>query len=366
MAVAARQVKNKRDSLGRLTGRPGAVYDVNIKYPRDGKWKTYSQKGFNTEKEARLHEAEMKIKLNNPGYVPTTATQRNFTVKEHMETWIEQHKVNLRPSTYDSYKGYIKNYIVPHLGDIKLSELHPSSIDAMLRIMLDSGLSTSSARYAQRVLSGGMEAAVNYKYIESNPAKNILTKLGKKTKVPEPYTIPQMQQLLAQALGTEWEMPIMLAGMYGLRMSEILGLRWQKFNMDKGVFRVEEQLPYKLSNEVLFIEEMAPLKNSDSSNDGKAGARTLPITDAARPFFERQLERIKQQKELAVRSGVEYYDNDLVIAKPNGLPCRRDRVSANFGQMLRRLDLPHIRFHDLRHPYVKLKTNHLQYQFCCF
>ena len=47
MAISTRQVKNKRDSNGILTGRPGTVYDVNIKYiAPDGKKKTYAKKGF--------------------------------------------------------------------------------------------------------------------------------------------------------------------------------------------------------------------------------------------------------------------------------------------------------------------------------
>ena len=44
-----------------------------------------------------------------------------------------------------------------------------------------------------------------------------------------------------------------------------------------------------------------------------------------------------------------YYDNDLVISKPDGAPYRRDVVSNNFGQLVRHLEMPHIRFHDLRH-----------------
>lgn len=56
-----------------------------------------------------------------------------------------------------------------------------------------------------------------------------------------------------------------------------------------------------------------------------------------------------RQKELAELSGTFYYDNRLVIAKPNGMPFRREVVSSDFGQLLQRFELPHIRFHDLRH-----------------
>lgn len=67
------------------------------------------------------------------------------------------------------------------------------------------------------------------------------------------------------------------------------------------------------------------------------------------PYFLRQFDLIKRQKQLITAGGGEYYDNKLFIAKPDGSPYRRDRMSANFGQLIRHLEMPHIRLHDLRH-----------------
>jgi len=352
MAVSPRQVKNKRDADGVLTGRPGTVYDVNIKYKTPDGYKPYVKKGFATKKEAQQHEAEMKVKLSNPSYTPTSAAQGKQTVQEYMETWVEQHgKANLRPSTFDSYKGYIRNHIVPNIGHVQLRALTPAMLDNMFQKMFDKGLSQSSVRYAQRILSVALEAARKYRYIEHNPARDILTKFGKQGKTPDPYTVPQMQQLMGHIIGTEWEMPIMLAGLYGMRMSEILGMRWNNVSMEKGTFAVVEQLPYKVPAGTTTIAEMAPVKGKGADGSGE---RVLPITEAARPYFERQLDLQVRQRELATNSGAAYYENNLVIAKPDGSPCRRERVSADFGQMLRRLELPHIRFHDLRHSYATI------------
>lgn len=341
MSVAARQVQNKRDANGVLTGRAGTVYDVRIKYKAPEGVKVYTKKSFPTKKAAEQHEAEMKVKLSNPTYTPIAAAHGKMTVQEYMETWVEQHgKANLRPSTFASYQGYIKNHIVPNIGHVPLRELTPATIDGMLQKMFDKGLSQSSVRYAQRIMSVALEAARKYHYIEGNPARDILTKFGKQGKTPDPYTIPQMQQLLGLVAGKEWDMPIMLAGMYGMRLSEIIGLRWDNVNLEKGVFSVVEQLPFKVPAGTKTISEMAPVKSEE---------RTLPITEAARPYFERQLAIQTRQKELAQLSGKEFYDNRLVVAKPDGSPYRRERVSADFAQMLRRQELPHIRFHDLRH-----------------
>ena len=60
MAIRERQVKNKRNSNGVLTGKPGTVYDVNLKYYQNGVQKSYGKRGFVTKKDALQHEAEMR------------------------------------------------------------------------------------------------------------------------------------------------------------------------------------------------------------------------------------------------------------------------------------------------------------------
>ncbi|MFT4105509.1 MAG: tyrosine-type recombinase/integrase [Lacrimispora sp.] len=55
------------------------------------------------------------------------------------------------------------------------------------------------------------------------------------------------------------------------------------------------------------------------------------------------------QKEQAEKESKVYYDNDLVVAKPDGAPISATWVSSQFGKMLEELEMPHIRFHDLRH-----------------
>ena len=339
MAISSRKVQNKRDSNGVLTGKAGTVYDVNIKYTgQDGKKKSYAKKGFATKKEATQHEAEMKAKLANPIYSPVVASQGKQTVKEYLEEWVENHgKANLRPSTFAGYKSHIRNHIVPYIGHVQLNQLTPAMLDNMFQQLFDKGLSNSTVRYAQRILSVSMEHARKYRYIEHNPARDIITKFGKQAKTPDPYTIEQM---LSNVIGTEWEMPVVLAGMYGLRMSEIIGLRTTNIDLEKMQFGVVEQMPFKVPPGTKTITEMAPTKSND---------RILPITEEALPYFLRQFDLIARQKALTEAGGGVYYDNKLFIAKPDGSPQRRDRMSANFGQLIRHLEMPHIRFHDLRH-----------------
>ncbi|MCO7118965.1 site-specific integrase [Oscillibacter valericigenes] len=341
MAITERTVKNKRNSAGILTGKPGTVYDVNVKYQSDGKLKAHSKKGFATKSEAQQYEAMMKNKLANPSYVPPTASQRRMTVRDYLAEWVERHgNANLRPSTKASYQSNIRNHINPYIGDVYLRQLTPGMLDDMFAKLIDKGLSPSSVKYAHRIMGVALEHARKYHYIESNPARDVITKFGKQGKTPDPYTVEEMRQLLAHTAGTDWEMLIVLSGLYGLRLSEILGLRWRNVDLENKTFSVVEQLPFALPAGTTYVENMAPVKSSE---------RTLPITDLTLPYFIRQKERQKEQKCLLEMTGEPYYDNDLVLAKPNGTPKRRERVSTNFGQFLRHQGLRHIRFHDLRH-----------------
>ena len=209
-----------------------------------------------------------------------------------------------------------------------------------LQKLYEKGLSGSSVKYAHRILGVAFEHARKYHYIETNPVRDTITKFGKQGKTPDPYTIEQMRALLANVNGTQWELAIILAGLYGLRLSECIGLRWRNVDFSKRTFAVVEQLPYGLPAGTKMVSEMAPVKSSE---------RVLPITQATMAYFERQFAQRAEQKKLFAASGEPYFDNELVISKANGIPARRERISANFGQLLRQLGMPHIRFHDLRH-----------------
>ena len=122
---------------------------------------------------------------------------------------------------------------------------------------------------------------------------------------------------------------------------KVLGLRWSNVDLKNKRFAVVEQLPFKVPPGTTTITEMAPTKSQD---------RILPITDVTLPFFIRQ-QQLQQKQKRTLRNcrGQPYYDNNLVISKADGSPARADRITNNFGQFLRHQNMPHIRFHDLRH-----------------
>ena len=118
----------------------------------------------------------------------------------------------------------LKNYINPYIGGVALNQLTPAMVDKMFQQIIDKGLKPSTAAGAKRVLSVALSHARKYRYIETNAAKDTLTKFGKSDKTPDPYTPEQVKALMQRVEGTVWEMPVILGGLYGMRRSEILGL----------------------------------------------------------------------------------------------------------------------------------------------
>jgi integrase len=341
MAIRARQVDNKKDQNGNWTNRPGTVYDVNIKTKTADGWKTHGKRGFLTRQEAAQYEAEMKTKLLSPTFVPVKAVDEKRTLKEYLESWLETHgNANLRPSTVYSYQGIIKNHIIPYIGNLTLSKVTPETLDKLFAVLAEKGLSQTTVRYTQRVLSVSLEAARKYNYIKTNPAKDIITKFKPKPEVPDPYTVEQVQQLFSNAIGKEWQMHIVLAGLYGLRRGEVLGLRWRNVDLENQKFSIVEQLPFKFSTKEPYLKEFAPTKSH---------TRELPITDATLPYFIEQRNLYEKHKKLAELSGTPFYDNELLISRPDGRVVVPPNMSSNFGSFLRSTGMPHIRFHDLRH-----------------
>ena len=345
MAIRERKVKNKRNSQGILTGRSGIVYDVNVKVYENGRQKSIAKRGFATRREAELYEAQIKLELQTGsaamvGYGPESKQK----LKEYLPKWYESYRHNLAKSTQYSYGSDINLYLIPMLGEVPLNKLTPKMIDDMIAQLREKQLAENSVRYCQRILSSALFSAVKYGYIPINPAKNIMTRFHKNAgRKYDKYSVEQVQQLLAFVHGNVLESAVLLSVLFGLRLSEALGLRWRDVDLTHRQITLHGQLPCDLPHDTKIVVHLEPLKDRDEGE-----TRTFPITEEALPIFLRLRQEQTDQRRLCKLSGVEYYDNDLVVCKPDGSPYLQKRISARFTGFMRSTGMPKIRFHDLR------------------
>ena len=140
---------------------------------------------------------------------------------------------------------------------------------------------------------------------------------------------------LDAARGTRFEALFALAITTGLRQGELLGLRWRYVDLDRGVLSVVASLEHSANGKHLVEPKTARSR------------RQVALTAAAVGVLRSHR---TEQKRDQLRAGSAWLDLDLVFPNLTGRPLdAHNMVRRDFYGLLRRVDLPQIRFHDLRH-----------------
>lgn len=131
-----------------------------------------------------------------------------LSVGQWLDIWTQDYLGNVKPTTANAYKSYIKNHIRPSLGAIRLTELHSHTVPNFINGL--DGLAPSSVHVLYRVLHIAMGKAVDLNYIPRNPAARcVLPKAGRKE--IHPLTDEQAAALIRPAGGTRIEHLVTLA-----------------------------------------------------------------------------------------------------------------------------------------------------------
>ena len=278
----------------------------------------------------------------------------SITVAEYFEKWLVEIKSEVRPNTYRNYKGNMENHIIPYfkkkgilLQDLKpyhLSEFYRAEHNSNSRLNGGKALSSTTIRHHHQNISKALSDAVERGLISVNPAT-----AAKKPKDDrfngEFLNAQQLDKLLEFAKGSVVELSILLCAIYGLRRSEVLGLKWSHVDFVNGTIWICETLQQstKEMNEGLTAchgrTYVSPTKTLSSN-------RTLPMTKKARDALERQ--RKNQAKNRALL-GNEYIESGYVCTFDNGKEISPNYLTRNFHKIITESDLPKIRLHDLRH-----------------
>lgn len=130
------------------------------------------------------------------------------------------------------------------------------------------------------------------------------------------------------------EVPVALLVGLGLRSGELLALRWQDVDLEKGKVHVRRNM-IRVNKQIIF---KAP-KTETSNRDIELPATLLKLLQAER----------KRYVANKLRLGAEFEDNDLVVCWEDGRCIHPDTMSQKFRRIIERIGLKHIRLHDLRH-----------------
>lgn len=269
-----------------------------------------------------------------------------LTLAEYLEDqWLSHMRTRLEATTFERYDRAIRQHIVPELGAVKMSKLTPLHIQSFEARKLEDGrldgkgrLSGRTVLNIHRVLSEALRQAVRWQVIPTNPAEAVQPPRQERTKlvVVDPLLAGS---ILATARGTRVEVPVILAIGGGLRRGEVLGLRWSDVDLERALIRVRQTLKSTTTNRWMGSPKTIKSRRQVS----------IPgfVVEGLRRHRAAQAER-------RLLAGPGWHDLDLVVDRGDGQWMEPSVLSTAFMRMVRRADLPRVRFHDLRHGFATL------------
>ena len=275
-------------------------------------------------------------------------TNGEYEFTAFLEYWLETSKPTVAYTTFVSYNRVvhkIKAYFDNKYPNILLSDVTGLMIQQFYNDSFNGGLSANTVKHYHANIHKALKYAVKMDLILSNPSDK--TELPKMTKYTATfYNEEELEELFKAFTGDRMELVVYIAAYYGLRRSEICGLKWDAVDFDKKTITVRRKIvnDYGDGKEILICEEN--LKT-------EASKRTLPLI----PKIEQML---KERRILETHYSHLFKDSfdrefDGFVCRDNlGKLITPNFISDHFKIVLRNNKLRHLRFHDLRHSCASL------------
>lgn len=287
---------------------------------------------------AQQKEAEKQTALLMAAYdAGKVVPGKRITLGELSQEWLEHYigRRNLSPKTVEAYRYRLTSRILPRLGDKAIQDIKPATLNAFYASLAKDGLSGTSQSMYHKILNSMFSCAVRWQMLSVNPLTAVEPPKTD-TKEITPYTDEQSLSLLEALEGEEikWRALITLALHMQLRRGEIIGLDWDKVDFTHGLITIC-QTAVRVENGLLIKETKT-----------SAGRRTLSMSPAVAKILKAW--RAEQNTE-RLKLGELWQDGGAVFTQWNGARMHIETPTGWFSTFLKRHDLPHIRFHDLRH-----------------
>jgi integrase len=322
----------------------GSVYLRNGKWVAHVTWRDADGKrrqrktSHRTRKEAEQGRTELLRAVDTA----TAVAPARDTVDGYLVGWLEHLElvVGRKPSTVDSYRKMIRRYVSPAIGSKRLQVVTATEVDDLYREMVRRGLSARSVRYVHSILRRAFGDAHRKDLVATNVVVRTSPPSTVSAKAPTftTWSADELGRFLADIEGRERVESIVFAALTGARRGEIVGLRWSDVDLDRRT--------------ALIACSVVVVGGAFVEGDTKTHrARPVSLDDALVAMLRRH--RVAQA-EWRLRVGSYWIDRGLVFPGPDGDYEKPDTLSQRFERLVASVDVPRIRFHDLRHTHATL------------
>ena len=302
--------------------------------------------GFRTKEQASEALATSLAQFSQRGLAMEHDVQGR---REHLATYLPEWldgRPKLKRSTRRSYDQHIQQYLIPHLGHLRLEELSDRHINAMLVRLRQPGsrkngkdrLSPASIRRIHATLRKALNDAVRRHLITTNPA--CLVEL-ESTPFPRAkyWTSTQAGRFLDAIVDDRLYALYHLTLHRGPRRGEVLGLRWEDVDLEQQTVDIHRSR-IQLGDAVV-----------DDTPKSEASIRVLSLDRET--VLALEAHRARQEREFA-RLDRKVRATDFVFTREDGEPLHPQYVSNHLGILIQHAEVPRITFHQLRHTAASL------------
>ena len=193
------------------------------------------EKGNKRKAEAKL--AEIRSNFVAPVKVQELSSDMPFA--DYLEQWLEIARVRIKLPTYCSYAGLIKSTIAPYFRakNLSLRELEARHLQTFYTEKLKAVKPNTVIHY-HAIIHSALKYAVKTDMLMQNVADKV-DRPKKNGFEPVFLDADELQQLFALVKGTKYELPVLIAAFYGFRRGEVLGLRWDAIDLERGTITVK-------------------------------------------------------------------------------------------------------------------------------
>lgn len=276
----------------------------------------------------------------------------NLTLACWLTYWLETFiRPVVKASTYESYRGHCEKHIIPGLGEIKLNSLTTTQIQRFFNKEAKTGngknggmLSPKTIRNMRVVLDVALKQALAEDLISSNPIPLTVIK-SVRTKKLDVMT-DDTQEILEKYLVNNEDPyhPAIMFDLYtGIRRGELCALRWNDYNEKTGRITIDETVRRLTNYDAKPGENKTIMVFNNTKTESSYRDLQLP------PFLQSLIS--EQRRKYTKNFGIPKEDG-FIFYSSNGNMLDPDNLQHHFLNILRKLNLGHLKFHTIRHTFA--------------